>query len=594
MGRKIPEKAVTKLRQFRKKAVTFAKKCLIDTKITKIHFCIFRFRHLQSGTSSSAGTSSTASDSGDSSAAEEGETATGGSGGTLNMRNTMEPTSLNTLLATYAYDFTPINAMIECLYRDDENDVPQPAGAETVDISDDKLVYTFHLREDATWSNGDPVVATDYEFAWQQALNPEVASDYAYMLYFIHNAEPYFNGKVEWSEVGVKVIDDYTLEVTLDNPLPYATDLFAFPTLAPINQKFYEEVGADKYATDAEYFCCNGMYELTEWSHNSEIVFEKREEYWNADAVGPDEIVYKIITDSQAGLNSYLSREIDYTDLDSGEVVQQAEAAGFEVGVKPARSSYYLIVNTEDEFMSNQNLRLALAYSIDKQALVDTVYQNDNQPMTSFTPPAIMGANDSSFQEALVAERGEMYPGSGDLEKAQEYLQAALEELGCTVDELNLSIDCADDSLRRNCATFLQEQWRQNLGIENITVNSMQTKQVAANRQSGDYCMSLGGWSPDYNDAINFLDLWVTDGGNNDSFWSNEEYDNLIAQATAEADEEVRQQYLFDAEEILAAEMPIIPLYWQCQNYSYNKDKIVDGAIITANQTTFYYATLAE
>ena len=550
-----------------------------------------------SGTSSSAGTSSTASDSGDSSAAEEGETATGGSGGTLNMRNTMEPTSLNTLLATYAYDFTPINAMIECLYRDDENDVPQPAGAETVDISDDKLVYTFHLREDATWSNGDPVVATDYEFAWQQALNPKVASDYAYMLYFIHNAEPYFNGEVEWSEVGVKVIDDYTLEVTLDNPLPYATDLFAFPTLAPINQKFYEEVGADKYATDAEYFCCNGMYELTEWSHNSQIVFQKREDYWNADAVGPDEIVYKIITDSQAGLNSYLSREIDYTDLDSGEVVQQAEAAGFEVGVKPARSSYYLIVNTEDEFMSNQNLRLALAYSIDKQALVDTVYQNDNQPMTSFTPPAIMGAagaDGPTFQEALLEERGEMYPASGDLEKAQEYLQAALEELGCTVDELNLSIDCADDSLRRNCATFLQEQWRQNLGIENIAVNSMQTKQVSANRQSGDYCMSLGGWSPDYNDAINFLDLWVTDGGNNDSFWSNEEYDNLIAQATAEADEEVRQQYLFDAEEILAAEMPVIPLYWQCQNYSYNKDKIVDGAIITANQTTFYYATLAE
>lgn len=550
-----------------------------------------------SGTSSSAGTSSTASDSGDSSAAEEGETATGGSGGTLNMRNTMEPTSLNTLLATYAYDFTPINAMIECLYRDDENDVPQPAGAETVDISDDKLVYTFHLREDATWSNGDPVVATDYEFAWQQALNPKVASDYAYMLYFIHNAQPYFNGEVEWSEVGVKVIDDYTLEVTLDNPLPYATDLFAFPTLAPINQKFYEEVGADKYATDAEYFCCNGMYELTEWSHNSQIVFQKREDYWNADAVGPDEIVYKIITDSQAGLNSYLSREIDYTDLDSGEVVQQAEAAGFEVGVKPARSSYYLIVNTEDEFMSNQNLRLALAYAIDKQALIDTVYQNDNQPMTSFTPPAIYGAagaDGPTFQEALLEERGEMYPASGDLEKAQEYLQAALEELGCTVDELNLSIDCADDSLRRNCATFLQEQWRQNLGLENITVNSMQTKQVSANRQSGDYCMSLGGWSPDYNDAINFLDLWVTDGGNNDSFWSNEEYDNLIAQATAEADEEVRQQYLFDAEEILAAEMPVIPLYWQCQNYSYNKDKIVDGAIITANQTTFYYATLAE
>ena len=547
-----------------------------------------------SGTSSSAGTSSTASDSGDSSAAEEGETATGGSGGTLNMRNTMEPTSLNTLLATYAYDFTPINAMIECLYRDDENDVPQPAGAETVDISDDKLVYTFHLREDATWSNGDPVVATDYEFAWQQALNPEVASDYAYMLYFIHNAEPYFNGEVEWSEVGVKVIDDYTLEVTLDNPLPYATDLFAFPTLAPINQKFYEEVGADKYATDAEYFCCNGMYELTEWSHNSQIVFQKREDYWNADAVGPDEIVYKIITDSQAGLNSYLSREIDYTDLDSGETVLQAENAGFEVGVKPARSSYYLFANVNDPYLSNQNLRLALAYSVDRTALISAVYQNDNQPMTSLVPPATMGANGTSFQEALLAEKGELYPATADLDKAKEYLDAALSELGCTVDEITLSIDCSDDALRRNCATFLQEQWRQNLGIENISVNSKQTAQVSADRNAGNYCMSLGGWSPDYNDSMTFLDLWLTGGGNNDTGWSSEEYDSLIAQAIAEPDEEARQQMLFQCEEILAEEMPIIPLYWQCQNYSYNTDKIVDGARITANQTTFWYATLAE
>ena len=563
-----------------------------------------------SGSSNSSGSNS--------SSAETGDTATGPSGGTLNLRSTMEPTSLNSLLATYAYDFTPMQAMIECLYRDDENDIPQPAAAESVDISEDGLTYTFHLREDAVWSNGDPVVATDFEFAWKQALNPEVAASYGYILYMLENAEAYFNyesyvlkpdawveanpdkeipAEVTWEDVGVKVIDEYTLEAKLVNPLPYAADLFAFPIMCPINEKFYNEVGADKYATEVEYFCTNGMYNITGWEHNSSITFEKREDYWNADAVGPDKVVYKIISDSQAGLNSYLSREIDYTDLDSGEVVQQAEAAGFEVGVKPARSSYYLIVNTEDEFMSNQNLRLALAYSIDKQALVDTVYQNDNQPMTSFTPPAIMGAagaDGPTFQEALLAERGEMYPGSGDLEKAQEYLQAALEELGCTVDELNLSIDCADDSLRRNCATFLQEQWRQNLGIENIAVNSMQTKQVSANRQSGDYCMSLGGWSPDYNDAINFLDLWVTDGGNNDSFWSNEEYDNLIAQATAEADEEVRQQYLFDAEEILAAEMPVIPLYWQCQNYSYNKDKIVDGAIITANQTTFYYATLAE
>ena len=560
-----------------------------------------------SGSSNSSGSNS--------SSAETGDTATGPSGGTLNLRSTMEPTSLNSLLATYAYDFTPMQAMIECLYRDDENDIPQPAAAESVDISEDGLTYTFHLREDAVWSNGDPVVATDFEFAWKQALNPEVAASYGYILYMLENAEAYFNyesyvfkpdawveanpdkeipAEVTWEDVGVKVIDEYTLEAKLVNPLPYAGDLFAFPIMCPINEKFYNEVGADKYATEVEYFCTNGMYNITGWEHNSSITFEKREDYWNADAVGPDKVVYKIISDSQAGLNSYLSREIDYTDLDSGETVLQAENAGFEVGVKPARSSYYLFANVNDPYLSNQNLRLALAYSVDRTALISAVYQNDNQPMTSLVPPATMGANDSSFQEALLAEKGEMYPATADLDKAKEYLDAALSELGCTVDEITLSIDCSDDSLRRNCATFLQEQWRQNLGIENISVNSKQSAQVSADRNAGNYCMSLGGWSPDYNDPMTFLDLWLTGGGNNDTNWSSAEYDELIAQATAEADEVARQELLFQCEEILAEEMPIIPLYWQCPNYSYNTDKIIDGARITANQTTFWYATLAE
>ena len=550
-----------------------------------------------SGTSSTAsGTSSTTSEAStadDSSSGAEAET-TGASGGTLNLRSTMEPTSLNSLLATYAYDFTPMQAMIECLYRDDENDVPQPAAAESVDISDDKLVYTFHLREGATWSNGDPVVATDFEFAWQQALNPEVASSYAYMLFFIHNAEAYLEGTCEWSDVGVKVIDEYTLEVTLDDPLPYATDLFAFPTLAPINQKFYEEVGADKYATDPEYFCVNGMYEMTSWNHNSEIVFEKRADYWNAAEVGPDKIVYKIITDDQAGLNSYLSGEIDYTDLNSGETVLQAENAGFEVGVKPARSTYYAYVNTQNEFLSNVNLRKALSLAFDKQALIDSIFKNDNLPATSLTPPAIMGANESSFQEALYDEVGELWPANGDVEKAKEYLNTALEELGCSASDIVFSIDCADSSLSQSYAAFLQEQWRVNLGLENITINPMQTKQVSANRNSGDYCLSLAGWSPDYNDPMTFMDLWVTGGGNNQTGWGNEEYDSLIEQATAESDENARQELLIQAEQILADECPILLTYWQCQNYSYNTDKIVDGARITANQTTFWYATLAE
>lgn len=544
-----------------------------------------------SGSSTTSATDSSTTD--DSAEAEN----TGATGGELNLRSTMEPTSLNTLLATYAYDFTPISAMVECLYRADENDVNQPAAAESVDISDDNLVYTFHLREDAVWSNGDPVVATDFEFAWQQALNPDVASSYAYMLFFIHNAEAYLEGEVEWTDVGVKVLDEYTLEVTLDNPLPYATDLFAFYTLAPINQSFYEEVGADLYATDPEYFCTNGMYNLTEWNHNSDIVFEKNPDYWNADAVGPDKITYKIITDDQAALNSYLSKEIDYNELDTGETVQQVENAGLEVGVKPARSTFYVMCNTANEYLSNVNLRKALALGYDKQALVDTVFQNDNQPATSLVPPAVYGAagaDGPTFQEALVEQVGELVPATGDVEQAQTYLETALSELGCTAADITLSIDCGDNAQSQSYAAFLQEQWRVNLGIENVTINPMQTKQVSANRNSGDYCMSLAGWSPDYNDPMTFLDLWVTGGGNNQTGWGSEEYDSLIAQATAEADVDARQELLYQCEDILADQCPILLTYWECQNYSYDTEKILDGQIITANQTNFWYASLAE
>lgn len=539
----------------------------------------------------------------------------GGEATVVRMNIGSEPDSLDPWQSAASDTEAIMHNVFEGLVLYDETGAIIPGIAENWDISEDGLTYTFHLREDAVWSNGDPVVATDFEFAWKQALNPKVAASYGYILYMLENAEAYFNyesyvmdpdawveanpdkeipAEVTWEDVGVKVIDEYTLEAKLVNPLPYAGDLFAFPIMCPINEKFYNEVGADKYATEVEYFCTNGMYNITGWEHNSSITFEKHEDYWNADAVGPDKVVYKIISDSQAGLNSYLSREIDYTDLDSGETVLQAENAGFEVGVKPARSSYYLFANVNDPYLSNQNLRLALAYAVDRTALISAVYQNDNQPMTSLVPPATMGANDSSFQEALLAEKGEMYPATADLDKAKEYLDAALSELGCTVDQITLSIDCSDDALRRNCATFLQEQWRQNLGIENISVNSKQTAQVSADRNAGNYCMSLGGWSPDYNDSMTFLDLWLTGGGNNDTGWSSEEYDSLIAQAIAEPDEEARQQMLFQCEEILAEEMPIIPLYWQCQNYSYNTDKIVDGARITANQTTFWYATLAE
>ena len=559
-----------------------------------------------SSSSSAASTgseSSATSEAGESSTADEGAAAEGTAfepytvddSKNLNVWASMEPTGLNSMLSTYAIEFNILGHIYENLYVLDENDVPQPGAAESVDVSDDGTVYTFHLREDGIWSNGDPVTANDFAFAWQTVLTDTTASDYAYMLFFIQNAEAYLNGKCEWEDVGVKVIDDYTLEVTLTQALPYAEHLFTFGTMAPVNQSFYEEVGADMYATETEYFCTNGAYAVTDWSHDSQIVLQKNPSFHGAADLEVEQISYKIITDPQAALTSYLSGELDITDLNTGELITQAENNGAEIFDVAASSSFYMMVNTENEYLSNVNLRRALALGFDKQAMIDTVYQNANMPMTSFTPPAVFGANESSFQEALNTELGDLAPANGDVEQAQAYLETALSELGCTVEDLSaaISIDAGNDSVSLAQASFYQEQWRQNLGIE-VTINPMITGQGADNRQNGNFTLSITGWSPDYNDPMTFLDLWVSDGGNNDSRWASEEYDSLIDQATVETDEEARQQLFYQAEQIIFDEYPIIPCYWRVSSYTYNTDKILGGFRNTAFQTRYMYIDLAD
>ena len=539
-----------------------------------------------SGETTSSGTGSSEAEAGD----------TGASGDT-NMDNyiNMEPTSLNTLLATYAADFNVLNSLYETLLELDDNDVAQPAAAETYEVSEDGLTYTFHLRDDGVWSNGDPVTAAqDFVFAWQKALDPKVASDYAYMLFFIHNAEAYLAGEVSWDEVGVETPDDSTIVVTLDDPLPYAPYLFTFKTMAPINQKFYEEVGADVYGTDADKLCTNGAYTIEEWSHNSYVKVKKNPNFHDADSITVEEITYNIVTNANSAVNSFLSGELDFVTMSTGELINQVESAGYEVVNQQASSAFYMYVNTTNEYMSNVNLRRALALSFDKQAMIDAVYKNGNLPMTSFTPPAVMGANESSFQAALQEELGDLAPANGDVEAAKGYFETALSELGITAADLNgkLSIDVSDDPTAQAQAAFYQEQWRQNLGIE-VTINPMQATQVNSNRQNGNFVMSISGWSPDYNDPMTFLDLWVTGGGNNDTGWSNAEYDQLIADATVETDENARQEMFYKCEQILFDEYPIIPCYWRADSYAINRDRVVSGERITAFQTKFFWAELA-
>lgn len=492
---------------------------------------------------------------------------------TISLNAGMEPTGLNTLTSTYSIEFSLFKHMYENLVTLDDDDNTVPGAAESWDYDEDTLTYTFHLRKDGVWTNGDPVTAKDFEFAWSQALNPDVASDYAYFLYFIKNAEKYFNGEVTWDEVGVKVVDDYTLEVTMEQPTPYALFLFSFGTLAPINQRFYEAVGADLYSTEAQYFCTNGPFALTEWSHNDKIVMQKNDAWHGAADVEVEEIDWKIITDANAALSSFLAGDLDMVGLGTGELIKQATAAGAAIQSYTDGTSFYIYFNNNDQYLSNVNLRRALFNAIDEQKEIDTVWQNDNEPMTSFTAPGVSATDGTSFAGKV----GELYAPSRDQEKAKEYLATALSELGCTVDDLSahLSIDCGDSAMSIAEASFYQEQWRQVLGIE-VTVNSMITKQGSQNRKTGNYVMSITGWGPDYNDPNTFLDLWVTDGGNNQTGFSNERYDELIDLAAKETDLEKRESYFIECEQIIADQLPIGPAFWRAPSYACS-DKIKGG-----------------
>ena len=492
---------------------------------------------------------------------------------TISLNAGMEPTGLNTLTSTYAIEFSLFKHMYENLVTLDDDDNTVPGAAESWDYDEDTLTYTFHLRKDGVWTNGDPVTAKDFEFAWSQALNPDVASDYAYFLYFIKNAEKYFNGEVAWDEVGVKVVDDYTLEVTMEQPTPYALFLFSFGTLAPINQRFYEAVGADLYSTEAQYFCTNGPFALTEWSHNDKIVMQKNDAWHGAADVEVEEIDWKIIIDANAALSSFLAGDLDMVGLGTGELIKQATAAGATIQSYTDGTSFYIYFNNNDQYLSNVNLRRALFNAIDEQKEIDTVWQNDNEPMTSFTAPGVSATDGTSFAGKV----GELYAPSRDQEKAKEYLATALSELGCTVDELSahLSIDCGDSATSIAEASFYQEQWRQVLGIE-VAVNSMITKQGSQNRKTGNYVMSITGWGPDYNDPNTFLDLWVTDGGNNQTGFSNERYDELIDLASKETDLEKRESYFIECEQIIADQLPIGPAFWRAPSYACS-DKIKGG-----------------
>lgn len=344
-------------------------------------------------------------------------------GGVVNINIGTEPPDMDPQTTTDTVSFQLIGHTFEGLTRLDKDGKAMPGIAKDWDISEDGLTWTFNLRDDAVWSNGDPVTAHDFEYAWKRALDPELASQYAFIVYdHIENGLEYYSGEAKEDEVGVKALDDTTLEVKLVNPAPYFDTLVAFGTFMPLNEKYHESVG-DKYAADADKMIYNGPFVMSTWDHDSKVVLEKNPDYWNADEIKLETINCAMIKDSNSALNKFLTGELDMVGI-PGTQREQVQKEGYELLHYADGSSWYFLFNLEDEILANANIRKALTNAIDRKTFVEKVVQNDSDVGLGFVPPVMPGKSGSYREEV-----GDLFKDN-DIKAAKEYLEKGIEELG--------------------------------------------------------------------------------------------------------------------------------------------------------------------
>ena len=473
-----------------------------------------------------------------------------------------DPAELNHMLLADGVAVDPMRHFMSGLTRLDRNDQPVADLAERWEVSEDGTAYTFYLRQDAKWTNGDPVTAQDYYYSWMTQLDPNTGTPFASFLYGnILNAEDYYGGKAQAADVGIQVVDDYTLRVTYNKPMASALYFMSFPTYFPMNQKAYESIGADRYGKSPDTFVSNGPYQLTEWVPSDHITLEKNPDYWNAGALGVPTVKLLMIGDQNTRLNAFLGGQVDVCSLYSDQIDQvKAEDPG-AIRSYIDGGSWYLQFNCAGPRLSNVNLRRALAHAVDVQALLDNVIRDGSVAADGLVPGVISGAGGQSYAQA----RGSLF--AYDPEAAKGYLDAALGELGLTADQLALKLIANDTSYSQTQAAFLQQEWKSKLGLD-VGIDVMPWKARVDAQAAGDFDMIVTGWGPNENDAITFLEVFPSDSGYNQSGYANPEYDRLIAEAIAEPDAQKRQDLLIAAEKVLMDDMAIGPMYFTSTTYA--------------------------
>lgn len=471
----------------------------------------------------------------------------------INIALTEEPPQLNSMKATDQVSIFVLGHLMEGLVRYDRRGRLVPGVAESWHTED--LTYTFKLRASARWSDGQPVTAHDFVFAWRNALDPATASEYAFILYPLKHGEAINKGERPITDLGVTAADDQTLIVTLERPTAYFLKLCAFASYLPVREDVVN-MKRDRYAADADDFLMNGPFKLKDWVHGASLRMVKNEHYWDRDNIYLNEINAAYITsDTRARLNLFLDDKIVYTSLD-GDTYKDALANQLRIRSFTTGSVFFLEYNHRaGRATSNLNLRRAIQYAYDADEMVNKVLATPgNLPGVSVFPVWLDGV-EGKFRDEFPAPRAER-----NISRAKEYLAAAKRELGGTIPPLVLLV--SDSPTATKQAEYIQGELRNHLDLD-IRIDKQIFKQRLAKMTSGDFDIVGAGWGPDFDDIMTFGDLFASWNLNNRGRYSNPDYDEQVRIAMNSVDPATRMQAMSKAQQILFDDAVVLPQYEQ-------------------------------
>lgn len=478
----------------------------------------------------------------------------------LQFGNGTEPQDLDPQVVTGVPENKIINALFEGLVAEG------PGGSDTVggvaerwDISPDGKTYTFHLRPAAKWSNGDRLTATDFVRSYQRILTPSLAAEYAYKLHHVVGAEAFNKGELQdFSKVGIRALNDHTLEIQLKNPTPFLIEAMKHYSWFPVHMPTVEKHGGATRKgsawTRAENIVGNGPFIMKEWRPNQKIVVTRSPTYWDRDTVKLDEIHFHPVESMDTEERMFRTGQLHKTnELPVAKIDVYKRDFPESYRQDPYYGVYFYRFNVTKPPLNDKRVRRALALAIDREAIVRNVTRGGQIPALNFLPPSERYTSPVRIK--------------GDLEEAKRLLAEAGFPEGRGFPQINLLYNTSEN--HRAIAEALQQMWRRNLGL-NIGLANQEWKVYLDAMDVLAYDIARAGWIADYPDPNTFMDMWVTGGGNNDTGWSNAEYERLLAQSYTAPDEAARMELYRQMEEILMDELPFMPLYFYTRVYALN------------------------